>query len=83
MREILSVADLIDKLVIENIKIFRLRDKLHNDDLSIEERVEADNNMNVVNQNRGAIQKCLDEKLIAVKHGEPNRIMKDVKTYEK
>ena len=29
-----SIGDLIDKLVIENIKIFTVREKLHNKDIS-------------------------------------------------
>ena len=83
MSELLSVGELVDKLIIENVKIFRLRDMLHNPTLDHKERVEADVNMNIVNQNRGVIQKALDDKLLAVRRGEPNRVLKDVKTYER
>ena len=83
MSELLSFGELVDKLIIENVKIFRLRDKLHNPTLDQKERVEADVQMNIVNQNRGLIQRALDEKLLAVKRGEPNRVLKDVKTYER
>ena len=44
----LSIADLIDKLVIENIKIFHLRENLHHNDTDDEAYVEAENKMNLL-----------------------------------
>ena len=41
----LSIGDLIDKLVIENIKIFTLREKLHSPDISDEEYIQLNDKM--------------------------------------
>ena len=50
-----SIGDMIDKLVIENIKIFSLRDKLNSGGLSDKEHVELNNKMMILNENRGII----------------------------
>ena len=77
----LSIADLIDKLVIENIKIFTLREKLHGS-LSDEEKVQLNNTMIALNENRGIIANALDEKIANVVSGkEKNTILKKIKTY--
>jgi len=77
----LSIGDLIDKLVIEDIKIFNLREKLHGD-LSDEEKVQINNTMIVLNENRGIIANALDEKVSNVVSGkEKNVILKKIKTY--
>jgi len=79
-----SIGDMIDKLVIENIKIFSIREKLHSDTLSDEEYVQLNNKMMILNENRGTISSLLDEKVENVVSGkEPNRILKAVKTYAK
>ena len=46
----LSIGDLVDKLVIENIKIFSLREKIH-EDISDEEKVQLNNKMITLNEN--------------------------------
>lgn len=77
----LSIGDLVDKLVIENIKIFTLRDKIHasNDDNEIVKLTET---MMVLNENRGIIANFLDEKVNNVVDGnEKNVILKKIKTY--
>lgn len=77
-----SIGDLIDKLVIENIKIFTLREKLHSDDLTDEEYVTLTNNMMTLNENRGTISNFLDEKIDKVVLGkEKNLVLKKIKTY--
>ena len=79
----LSIGDLIDKLVIENIKIFTLREKLHSDDLTDEEFTKLNNKMMVLNENRGTIANFLDEKVNRVVSGEEkNVILKKIKTYD-
>tara|TARA_Y100000593_G_scaffold95015_1_gene198285 strand:- start:31097 stop:31360 length:264 start_codon:yes stop_codon:yes gene_type:complete len=77
-----SIADFIDKLVIENIKIFSIRDKLHEEGLTDNEYVELNEKMMVLNENRGIISKFLDEKIENVVNGnEKNVILKTIKTY--
>ena len=77
-----SIGDMVDKLIIENIKIFSLRDKLHSENLSDKEHVELNNKMMILNENRGTIANILDEKVEnVVSKKEANRILKPVKTY--
>jgi hypothetical protein len=77
-----SIGDLIDKLVIENIKIFTLREKLHSENLTDEEYVVLTNNMMTLNENRGTISNFLDEKIDKVVLGkERNIVLKKIKTY--
>ncbi len=78
----LSIGDLIDKLVIENIKIFTLREKLHSIDVNDEEYVNLTNKMITLNENRGTIADHLDNKINNVVEGkEKNLILKKIKTY--
>ena len=78
-----SIGDLVDKLVIENIKIFNIREKIHNEDLTDEERVNLNNTMIVLNENRGTISDYLDDKVSRVVSGkEKNAILKKIKTYD-
>ena len=80
----LSIADLIDKLVIENIKIFHLRENLHDKNTDDESYVEAENKMNLLNENRGIIMDFLDEKVHGVAvDSERNSYLRNVKTYAK
>ena len=78
-----SIGDLVDKLVIENIKIFNLREKIHEPDLSDETAVNLNNKMIVLNENRGIISDLLDEKVErVVSKKEKNVILKKLKTYD-
>lgn len=78
----LSIGDLIDKLIIENVKIFTLREKLHTEGLSDEEYVKLNDKMMILNENRGVICNYLDEKVSNVVSGkEKNVILKKIKTY--
>ena len=77
----LSIGDLIDRLVIENSKIFSLREKLHGD-ISDEEKVYLNNAMITLNDNRSIIADALDEKIAKVISGkEKNVFLKKIKTY--
>ena len=77
-----SIADFIDKLVIENIKIFSIREKLRDENLTEQEYVELNDKMMTLNENRGIISKFLDEKVENVVDGkEKNVILKTIKTY--
>lgn len=78
----LSIGDLIDKLVIENIKIFSLRDKIH-DSKDDKEIVNLTERMMACNENRGIIADYLDNKINNVVDGnEKNVILKKIKTYD-
>lgn len=78
----LSIGELVDRLTIENNKIFLLRNKLHSEDLSDKEYVENNNKMNILNHNRSTLSKLLDEKLENVLAGkEPNTLLKNIKIY--
>lgn len=76
-----SIGELIDKLIIENIKIYRIRETLHSDDISDEDYVNSENKMNMINQNRGVVIDFLNKKIESVANGEQNSFFKDVKTY--
>lgn len=77
----LSIGDMIDKLVIENIKIFTLRDKIH-DSTDEVEIVKLTEKMMVCNENRGIIANYLDDKVNNVVDGkEANVVLKKIKTY--
>lgn len=77
-----SIGEIIDKLIIENMKIFNMREKLHQENIADEEYVELDNKMNILNENRGVIIDCLNEKLDNVQAGkEKNVILRSIKTY--
>lgn len=78
-----SIGDLVDKLVIENIKIFNLREKVHESDLSDEVAVNLNNKMIILNENRGIISDLLDDKVErVVDKKEKNVILKKLKTYD-
>lgn len=77
-----SIGDLIDKLVIENIKLFNIREKLHTESLNDEEYAKLHTLMIGLNKNRGIIADILDLKVEKVVSGqEQNRIIKKIKTY--
>ena len=78
-----SIGELVDKLVIENIKIFNLREELQTTNLSSDEYVKTENKMNTINENRSTIILFLNKKIEQVIAGkEKNSYFKDVKTYE-
>jgi hypothetical protein len=78
-----SIGSLIDRLVIETIKVFLLREKVNNKNLSDEEVVKANDKMIIINNNRSLIVAALNEKLTNVKDGkEKNEILKAIKTYD-
>jgi len=77
-----SIGDLVDKLVIENLKIFTVRDQLHSENLSDKEYVELNNKMNILNQNRSILSNLLDDKVEkVVSKKEKNVLLKIIKTY--
>ena len=68
--------------IIENIKIFTLREKLNSIDINDEEYVNLTNKMIILNENRGTIADYLDTKINSVVDGkEKNLILKKIKTY--
>ena len=78
----LSIGDLIDKLVIENIKIFTLREKLHTFDVSDNDYITINDKLEILNENRGKICNYLDEKVNNVISGkEKNVVLTKIKTY--
>lgn len=79
-----SIGEFIDKLIIENIKIFNIRESMHKDNLSDQEYVSAENKMNIINENRGVIIDFLNQKIERVVSGkEKNTFLRNVKTYAK
>ena len=77
-----SIGDLIDKLIIENIKLFSIRDKIHNEELTDEEKTNLYETMSILNENRGIICNYLDNKVDnVISNTEKNLIIKNVKTY--
>ena len=76
-----SIGELIDKLVIENIKIFKLRETLHQKNINDKDFVDNGIKMNIINENRGVIINFLNKKIEDVANGEVNSYFKDVKTY--
>ena len=78
----LSIGDLIDKLIIENVKIFTLREKLNTEKLDDKEYTQLYDKIMILNENRGIICNYLDEKINNVTTGkEQNVILKKIKTY--
>ena len=77
-----SIGELIDKIVVENIKIFTLREKLNTTQLTDSEFVATENKMNTINENRSLYVYFLNKKIDNVFNGEEqNVLIKDVKTY--
>jgi len=81
-KHMLSIGDMIDKLCIESIKIFNIREKIHNPETSDEDKVQFTEVMIALNENRGIITNYLDEKINnVVTLKEPNVVLKKIKTY--
>jgi len=79
----LSAGEIIDKLIIENIKIAMLKEQINTksikkDDL---EYVRVYEKMMDLNTNRAIIAKELDSKLERIFKGEKNSVLKVIKTY--
>lgn len=80
--ELNSIGELIDKLVIENIKIFSIREKMHKETLTDEQIVKLNEKMIMLNENRGIIAEVLDKKIDrVVNKQEKNNLLKKMKTY--
>lgn len=78
----LSIGDMVDKLCIESIKIFNIREKIHDQKTTDEEKITLTETMIALNENRGIIMNYLDEKINnVVNNGEPNVVLKKIKTY--
>lgn len=78
----LSIGDMVDKLCIESIKIFNIREKIHDPKTSDEEKIMLTETMIALNENRGIIMNYLDEKVNnVVNNNEPNVVLKKIKTY--
>lgn len=81
----LSIGELIDKLIIENIKVYNLRATLHDgnfEDKSDKEFVDTNNLMNILNRNRNILARLLDEKIDGVISGEEkNVLLQTLKVY--
>jgi hypothetical protein len=83
MSNMYSIGELIDKLIIENIKLFDIRDSI-NKNPSDPDFVENENKMNILNENRSIIVKFLNEKIDNVFNNiQQNVYFKDIKTYNK
>lgn len=78
-----SVGALIDALVIENIKIAMMKERLNTKELKQDDKeyVEAYQKMMDLNTNRSIIAQELNNKLDRVMKGEKNCVLKALKTY--
>ena len=77
-----TLGSLVDKLIIENIKIYFVRERLHTKDLTDKEYTELTNMMNSLNKNRDALASELDEKFVAWVTGKEKMVLfKRIKTY--
>jgi len=60
-----------------------LRESVHQEGLTDEDRVEMYNTLNIINKNRATLSQLLDDKIDSVIAGrEPNRILEIIKTYD-
>lgn len=75
----LSIGEIIDKLVIELIKAHTTREKMR--DATEDEYVDLNKKLNIFNTNRGIIKKELDDKIDRVNNGERNVILTHSRTY--
>ena len=82
MSNMYSIGELIDKLIIENIKIYNLREKTNMEKLSNEDHLYSNNKMNISNENRSVIINFLNNKIDDVANGGVNNYIKNVRTYK-
>jgi hypothetical protein len=78
-----SLGELIDKLIIEQIKIYRIRERLHTDILSKNDKVDLNEKMMLLNDNRTMLIKAIDNKIESLQNGEQNTFLKTIRTYGK
>ena len=79
----LSIGEIIDKLIIENIKLFSLREKLMTIELNTDEYNSIQNKIDILNKNRNVIVEHLNEKIQKViDKKEKNVLVQNVRTYE-
>lgn len=77
-----SLSDLIDKLIIENIKIFNKREQLSQISENSPEYVKIYETMMILNENRSLLCNAVDEKFDNVISGkEKNTFLKKIRTY--
>lgn len=78
-----SLGDLVDKLIIENIKIYNLKDKINlMRDKNDKEYIEAYEKMMILNQNRAKLCEYVDIKFNDVVSGrDSNEFLAKVRTY--
>lgn len=82
MSNLYSIGEMIDKLVIENIKIYQMREKMHTAKVDDNEFTDLSVKIITSNQNRSTIIKFLNAKIEDVLNGEPNSFINDIRTYE-
>ena len=77
-----SIGDMVDKLIIENVKIYNTRERIHTKELDDDEYAELSNKMMIMNDNKTTITNMLNDKLERVISGEEkNRLLKIIKTF--
>jgi hypothetical protein len=77
-----SIGDIVDKLVIENIKIFNIRERLHFEKLDDETYADLNNKMMMLCDNKTTLSNILDDKVEkVVNKEEKNRILRTIKTF--
>jgi hypothetical protein len=78
----LSIGDWVDKLIIENIKIFNIREELLLHTKNDREYVDKYRLMMRLNKNRAKIANALDKKINDVLSGkEKNEFIERIRTY--
>lgn len=79
----LSIGEIIDKLVIELIKADTVRQQM-NECVATEDNPtyhKLYEKLTILNANRAVLKTELDSKIERVKNGEPNRVLKHCRTY--
>lgn len=77
---LLSIGEIVDKLVIENIKLAMVKQELRTATEAQAEKLYT--KMMTLNKNRGILVQELDRKIEAVAAGAKNQVMETVKTYD-
>lgn len=77
-----SIGEIVDRLIIENIKLFNIRERLNKLEPSQEEEaVKLNEQMTTLNRNRNKLIELLDDKIDRVCSGEEkNVILEKVRT---
>lgn len=82
MANLYSIGEMIDKLIIENIKIYQMREKMHVSKVNDDEFADLSLKIITSNQNRSTLVKFLNDKIEDVISGQPNSFINDIRTYE-